>query len=72
MKEVHVPSKLQRASQKHNMPFSPSSNKASNVKLVVPVRGRTIVFSILCNIFLKGKFQSYSDRILFHSKLLIV
>ena len=33
--EKHVPSKLQKAATKHNMPFSPSSNKAKNVKMVV-------------------------------------
>ena len=33
--EKHVPSKLQKAATKHNMPFSLSSNKAKNVKMVV-------------------------------------
>lgn len=33
--EKHVPSKLQKAATKHNMPFSPSSNKAKNLKMVV-------------------------------------
>ena len=35
--EKYVPSKLQAASKLHKMPFSPSSQKAYNVKMVVQV-----------------------------------
>ncbi|XP_072045612.1 LOW QUALITY PROTEIN: uncharacterized protein [Amphiura filiformis] len=33
--ENYVPSKMQRAAQRHSMPFSPSSQKAKNAKMVV-------------------------------------
>lgn len=66
MKEVHVPSKLQRASQRHSVPFSPSSNKANNVKLVVQVVMYKYIFYFMP--FSKGPlpklFVFYSNPII--------
>ena len=36
--ELHVPSKIQRAAQRHRMPFSPSSQRSKNANMVVQVK----------------------------------
>ena len=57
-----MPSKLQATPKRHKMPFSPCSQKANNVKIVVQVSVSVTIDLIKCKLYHTHKCQIYKKR----------